>query len=53
MSWFLAKHECLWVYEAEGINDDFAFYGLNGVNDDGDGARSELFEGLLCIDVYA
>lgn len=51
LSRFLTHHECLRVYEAEGIDDDFAFDGLNGVDDDGDGAGSELFEGLLGIDV--
>lgn len=48
---FLPKHEGLRVDEAEGIDDDFAFDGLNGVDDDGDGARRELFEGLLCVDI--
>lgn len=48
---FVAHHEGLWVDEAEGINDDLALYGLNGVNDDGDGARCELLERLLCVDV--
>lgn len=35
---FLTHHECLRVYETEGIDDDFAFDGLDGVDDDGDGA---------------
>lgn len=48
---FLARHEGLWVYEAEGIDDDFSFHGLDGVDDYGDGAGGELFEGLLRVDV--
>ena len=35
----VAHHEGLRVYESEGVDDDFAFYGLDGVDDDGDGAR--------------
>lgn len=48
---FLTHHECLWIYKAEGIDDDFAFDGLDGIDDDGDGAGGELFEGLLGVDV--
>ena len=48
---FLTHHKCLRVYEAEGIDDDFAFDGLDRVDDDGDGAGGELFEGLLGVDV--
>ena len=47
----LPEHEGLWVDEAEGIDDDFAFDGLDGVDDNGDGARRELFEGLLSVDI--
>ena len=36
----VAHHERLRVYESEGVDDDFAFYGLDGVHDDGDGAGS-------------
>ena len=50
---FLAVHECLWIDEAESVNDHFAFYGLDGIDDDGDGAGCELLEGLLCVDVDA
>ena len=50
---FLAQHEGLRVDEAEGVDDDFAFDGLDGVDDDGDGAGGELFEGLLGVDVDA
>ena len=47
----LAHHEGLRVYEAEGIDDDFAFYGLDWIDDNGDGAGGELFKGLLGVDV--
>lgn len=48
---FLPEHEGMWVDEAERVDNDLALYGLDGVDDDGDGARSELFEGLLGVDV--
>ena len=48
---FLAEHERLWVDQAESVNDDFALDGVDGVDDNGDGARSELLEGLLGVDV--
>jgi hypothetical protein len=41
----------LGVDEAESIDDDFALDGLDGVNDDGDGAGGELLERLLRVDV--
>ena len=47
----VAHHEGLRVYEAEGVDDDFALDGLDGVDDDGDGAGGELLEGLLGVDV--
>ena len=53
LSRFLPEHEGLRVDEAEGVDDDFAFDGLDGVDDDGDGAGGELFEGLLRVDVDA
>ena len=34
------------AYQPKCVDDDFAFDGLDGVDDDGDGARVELFEGL-------
>lgn len=40
----LSEHEGLWVDEAEGIDDDLALDGLDGVDDHGDGAGSELLE---------
>jgi hypothetical protein len=39
----------LWVYQPEGVNDDFAFYGLDGVNYDGNGAGRKLLERLLRV----
>ena len=49
----LAHHQHLRVDEAEGVDDDFALDGLDGVDDDGDGARGQLLEGLLRVDVDA
>jgi hypothetical protein len=40
----VTHHKRLRVYQAEGIDDDFALHGLDGVDDDCDGARSELLE---------
>lgn len=37
--------------QAEGINDDFALDGLDGIDDDCYCSRSELFECLLCVDI--
>lgn len=48
---FLAHDNSLGLDESEGIDDDLAFDGLDGVNDDGDGTRRELFEGLLGVDI--
>lgn len=50
---FLAEHEGLGVYEAEGIDDDFALDGLDRVDDHSDRAWGELLEGLLGVDVDA
>jgi hypothetical protein len=47
----VAHHERLRVDEAEGVDDDLALDGLDGVDDDGDGARCQLLERLLCVDV--
>ena len=41
----------MWADQAEGIDDDFALDRLDGVNDNGNGAGSELLERLLGIDV--
>ena len=47
----VAHHQGLWVDEPEGVDDHFAFDGLDGVHDDGDGAGGQLLEGLLRVDV--
>lgn len=47
----VAHHERLRVDEAEGVDDDLALDRLDGVDDDGDGARCQLLERLLCVDV--
>lgn len=47
----VAHHEGLRVYQAEGIDDDFALDRLNGVDNDGDSTRCKLLERLLCVDV--
>ena len=51
LPWLVAHHENLWVDQSKRIDDDFAFHGLDGINDNGDGAWCKLFEGLLGIDV--
>jgi len=48
---FLAEHEGLGVDESEGVDYYFAFDGLDGVDDYGNGAGGELFEGLLGINI--
>lgn len=53
LAWLLAEHKRLGVDQTEGVNDDLALHGLNGVNDDGDSSGCELFEGLLGIDIDA
>ena len=47
----LTKHKRLRVDQAEGVDDDLALDGLDGVYHDGDGAGSELLEGLLGVDI--
>jgi hypothetical protein len=47
----VAHHEGLRVDETEGIDDDFALDGLDGVDYDGNGAGCELLERLLCVDI--
>ncbi len=51
LAWLVTHHESLGVDEAEGIDDDFALDGLDGVNDNGDCAGRELLERLLCVDI--
>ena len=43
---FLAEDDRVGVDQSECVDDDFAFDGLDGVDDDGDGAGVELLEGL-------
>lgn len=49
----LPQHVGLREDEAEGVDDDLALDGLDGVDDDGDGARVELLKALLGVDVDA
>ena len=51
LAWLLTKHERLWVDETESINDDFALDGLDGIYHDCDGARIQLLERLLGVDI--
>ena len=53
LPWFLTEHECLRVDKTEGIDDDFAFDRLDGIDDDSDGSGCKLLEGLLCVDIDA
>ena len=48
---FHAHHHGCGLDQAEGVDDDFAFDGLDWVDDDGDGAGGQIFEGLLGLDV--
>ena len=48
---FVAHHQRLRIYEAEGVDDDFSFYGLDRVDDDCNSTGCELFEGLLGVDI--
>jgi len=50
---FLTEDDGVGIDEPECVNDDFAFDGLDGVDDDGDGAWVELFERLLSIYIHA
>ncbi len=47
----LAKHEGLWVDETESVNDYLSFDRLDRIDDNGYGARSKLFEGLLSVNI--
>lgn len=47
----VAKHQGLRINKSECVNDNFAFNGLDGIYNDGDGAWGELFKGLLGVDV--
>lgn len=47
----LTKHQGLWIDEAESVDDDLTLDRLDGVDDNGNSTRSELFERLLGIDI--
>lgn len=47
----LAHHHALGVDEAEGVDNDLALDGLDGVDDDGHGAILDGLERLLGVDV--
>lgn len=47
----LTKHQGLWVDEAESVDDNLTLNGLDRIDDNGDSTRSELFEGLLGVDI--
>ena len=38
--------------QSESIDHNFTLDGLNGIDNDGDSARCELFERLLCVDIH-
>ena len=48
---FLTEHKRLRVDESESIDDDLALDRLNGINNDGNSSRCQLFKGLLCVDI--
>jgi len=48
---FLTKHKRLRVDESESIDDNLSLDGLNGINNNGNSSRCQLFEGLLCVDI--
>lgn len=47
----LTKHQRLWVDEAKGVDNNLTLNGLDGIDDNGNSTRSELFERLLGIDI--
>jgi len=51
LAWLLSEHKRLRVDESECIDDDLALDGLDGVNNDSNSSRCQLFERLLCIDI--
>jgi hypothetical protein len=48
---FLTEHKRLRVDESESVDDDLSLDRLNGINNDGNSSRCQLFEGLLCVDI--
>lgn len=53
MSWLLSEHEKLRIDEAEAIDNHFASDRLHRVHNDTDGARIQLLERLLRVNVGA
>ena len=51
LAWLLPEHKRLRVDKSEGIDDDLALDGLDGVNYDGNSSRCQLFERLLRINI--
>lgn len=51
LTWFLAKHERLWVYQTERIDNNFSLDRLDGIDYYSNGARGKLLEGLLSVDI--
>ena len=49
----LAHHHCLWVDGPEGVDHNFTFDRLDGVNDYSDSARVQLFLGFLGLNIGA
>lgn len=47
----MAHHECLRIDQSESINDDFPFDRLYRIDNNSHGARCELLEGLLRVDI--
>lgn len=47
----LAHDNSLWLDKAESINDNLALHGLDRIHDDSHRTGSELFEGLLGVDI--
>lgn len=48
---FLAHHNGLGLNQSEGIDDNLALDGLDGIDDHGDSTRRELFKRLLGVDI--
>ena len=52
LAWFLTQYVDLRADESEGVDDDFFLHFLDGVNDESDGARIQLLERLLCVNIH-
>lgn len=48
---FLAHNDSLGLDKTESIDDDLTLDGLNGIDDDGDGAGCQLLKRLLSVDI--